>query len=359
MLHWRAAWDVRHMSEPSTGFISARRACSDNRRRRVSLAALTLGLVAAAACGSSPTQPSPPAPPPAEVAITCPANQSVTLSSGTTYELTFAPETSGGVPPLTTTCEPASGTAFPIGTTKVSCTARDSIGQVNTCSFSVEVIEAHRIKYTRFLAFGDSITAGEIGVLPGMHVVNPAQSYPTVLQQMLQARYTAQTIKVDNAGLSGALAQTDYDRLFGALLTYNPQVVIIAEGTNDINGGEANINPAVDAMYSMVRKIRDFGAIPILGSIPPERYGFPDAFCPECVVPYNNYLFGSVGPYAERTVDIYSVLNANIDMLIGGDGIHPTAEGYQEMATAYYDVIVKLFEEPGTTSGLARYGNHR
>jgi hypothetical protein len=37
------------------------------------------------------------------------------------------------------TCTPASGTVFPAGTTTVTCTAMDSVGNVGTCTFNVTV----------------------------------------------------------------------------------------------------------------------------------------------------------------------------------------------------------------------------
>src|SRR5688500_9934436 len=68
---------------------------------------------------------------------------------------------------------------------------------------------APRISRTRFLAFGDSFTAGEV-TTPTMGtqgsitklIVVPTASYPTVLQSRLQATYTTQAsaISVANAG---------------------------------------------------------------------------------------------------------------------------------------------------------------
>src|SRR5689334_14297804 len=70
--------------------------------------------------------------------------------------------------------------------------------------------KAARLSRTRFFAFGDSITAGEVtqpissagGI--GKLVLVPAASYPSVLQGKLTSTYTAQAaaISVTNAGLS-------------------------------------------------------------------------------------------------------------------------------------------------------------
>jgi autotransporter-associated beta strand protein len=50
---------------------------------------------------------------------------------------------SGGCPPTTVTCNPPSGSFFPIGTTLVTCTACDSCGHCTNCSFFVTVIGQH------------------------------------------------------------------------------------------------------------------------------------------------------------------------------------------------------------------------
>src|SRR4030095_9028983 len=66
-----------------------------------------------------------------------------------------------------------------------------------------------RISKTRFLAFGDSFTAGEVtnpvSVSPtGIHklILVPTSSYPTLLQSQLRATYTTQsgTLAVHNSG---------------------------------------------------------------------------------------------------------------------------------------------------------------
>src|SRR5687767_7579197 len=69
-----------------------------------------------------------------------------------------------------------------------------------------------RLSLTRFMAFGDSFTAGEVtspvAQAPGLAhrlVVLPAASYPAVLQGQLQAAYPAQgsTISIVNSGQPG------------------------------------------------------------------------------------------------------------------------------------------------------------
>ena len=119
--------------------------------------------------------------------------------------ITFeTPSASDGQPPVTVACTPGSGANFGLGATRVECTATDALNRTNTCAFTVTVSRTPQLTYTKFLAFGDSITAGEVsnpvatGLLPQgglpsfvMRVI-PQASYPSVLRDLMAARYTAQ-----------------------------------------------------------------------------------------------------------------------------------------------------------------------
>ena len=57
-----------------------------------------------------------------------------------TFALPEAGDTRDGA--LVPTCTPASGALFPVGTTTVSCTAKDRAGNVRTTTFDVIVTRA-------------------------------------------------------------------------------------------------------------------------------------------------------------------------------------------------------------------------
>jgi hypothetical protein len=73
--------------------------------------------------------------------INCPANIVVVPPSGqSSAVVTYpAPTVSDNLPGATVACLPASGSAFPLGVTTVSCTATDAQGNRAGCSFSVTV----------------------------------------------------------------------------------------------------------------------------------------------------------------------------------------------------------------------------
>ena len=88
--------------------------------------------------------------PPIEKITTSPAGATVT------FPLPSATDNSG---PVTVTCTPPSGTVFPLGTTTVTCVARDATGNTASVSFSVRVIETTP---PRIVAPADiTVTAGD------------------------------------------------------------------------------------------------------------------------------------------------------------------------------------------------------
>ncbi len=167
----------------------------------------------------SPNGPSgPPVEPVAPLALTCPAEMSVTDVKTPTQVVEYAqPTHAGGLEPVSITCTPASGAAFPLGSTNVACTGADSGTPPRTaaCSFKVTLVPyvppVPVLGATRFMAFGDSITAGEINdddtgtrctnrralmtpqdlaLFQKPEAVIPSLAYPNVLQGLLAARYT-------------------------------------------------------------------------------------------------------------------------------------------------------------------------
>src|SRR5687768_15243415 len=99
-----------------------------------------------------------------------------------------------------------------------------------------------RLLRTRFMAFGDSFTAGEVtnpasnsGSIAKLIVV-PTASYPAVLQSRLRATYTEQAvlISVNNAGEPSERILDGAQRFPGVYDSLRPDVVLIMEGVNGL-----------------------------------------------------------------------------------------------------------------------------
>src|SRR5689334_8236588 len=177
-------------------------------------------------------------------AVACPGNVSITAPvSGPAIATYNAPTTTAGESPVTVACSPESGSAFPVGASGVDCIATDALKRTATCSFSVFVTAAPRLSRTRILAFGDSITFGDV-VVPNTQDVLLAQAqqpYPAVLQQLIRERYGDQPV-VFNAGLDGehAFGSNTLPRFGVAYRVNNADTAIILEGFNDILYAEPN-----------------------------------------------------------------------------------------------------------------------
>ncbi len=222
---------------------------------------IAAGLVALVAGCSNPTTADPPSPV-GTLAVSCPASVTVTGASSSGQAVTYAsPVTTGGTPPVTTTCSPASGAVFPVGATTVSCTARDALSRTAVCSLTVTLVSSH-LSAMSFVAFGDSMTAGE-NSLPGNatnsnytptcgpatttaarhlaqarpNFIDLANAYPTQLLGMLNARFAGEAFTMDNEGLPGETAEDGVSRLSPCVFrTDHPNVLLLLEGTNDLDG---------------------------------------------------------------------------------------------------------------------------
>jgi len=285
--------------------------------------------------------------------LSCPAAQTLTSASGQPIVGTFTvPTASGGTPPITTTCSPASGSMFPVGSMTVSCTATDAQHNTARCTFVLTVVAALRLGVTHLLAFGDSITAGELSNGTTVTPIDPSEAYPAVLAGLLKERYPGQSIVVVNDGKTGETAALGAFRLPSDLAAYHPDALLLLEGINDLHGsvGPAGIPATIAALNAMMVSARDRGVRVIVGTLLPAR---PGALLPGTVAlitPFNAQLVPVATADGALVVDLYTAFLADMPDWIGPDGLHPTAAGYEELARLFFDAIVKNFE---ATSAVA------
>jgi lysophospholipase L1-like esterase len=252
------------------------------------------------------------------------------------------------VGPLITTCSAASGAAFPVGTTTVTCTAVDARGVSALCTFPVVVRPPPRLIGTRFLAFGDSITWGVDS--PPIPASAPSFAYPEQLQLRLAARYRLQTPQVVNAGVPGEQAQDGGIRRFrGVLLQHRPDIVILMEGTNDLLSLEVGIERGIEALRDMIREAKGQNVRVLLSTIIPQRMnGFrvPNRNPYAVLAPvFNDRIRALATAENVPLVDMFQVFAADMSLL-GIDDVHPTVRGFQVMADTFFEAVRTHFEEP-------------
>ena len=333
---------------------------------------LSLGLVCLmlpAGC-HSPNHPSDSPPDPvSQLALSCPSNVQVPNVKTTTQNVDFTtPSHTGGVEPVSVTCSPASGAAFPLGPTTVNCDGTDAASPPRTaaCSFIVTLAPNPTppvLGATNFMAFGDSITAGEINEDDGSCDPGPAfvprarpqelmqdLSYPTLLQKLLSARYTNQSISVSNEGLSLSPA-ADTARFGAAYRAHQPDAVLLLQGIIDYdNPGDTPgliESLTTDIDYAKANGVKAF----FLSTLLP--LGVGDRACGRVNVDIravNDEIRKLAAQEGVYLVDSYTAFKDQMSTLMGSDGLHPTAAGYEVLAQTFFEVIRFRLEQAPTTA---------
>jgi lysophospholipase L1-like esterase len=299
---------------------------------------------------SSPSAPSAStAPPPPVVvsdppALSCPGNVSITAPPSGPALVTYeTPPAIAGQSPVTVACAPESGATFPVGSSSVECIATDALKRTASCNFQVAVAPAPRLGRTRIMAFGDSVTAGDV-VVPGTDdlILSPtALPYPAVLAQLIRERYGDQPA-VFNAGLSGehALASKTLPRFTFESRSNNADVAVILEGFNDIlyadpakGIGDAEFGVSVLAADARGRGIRAF--IALLTPTKPGRRHIPLGV----VQAANDRLRAVARGEGAVVIDTFTPLVADLNANVGSDGLHLTPLGYRRLAETVFAAL--------------------
>jgi lysophospholipase L1-like esterase len=319
------------------------------------------GALALQSCSGSQTQPTPPTPVPDPPKISCPAPTSVQSTLGGPVSVVYGTPTSiNGAQPVTVACVPPSGSTFPIGVTPVTCTATDAQQRTDTCSFQVTVTVPPKISATSYLAFGDSITAGEVvsegdGRIRVLRV-DTQEAYPTKLQRSLVSVYVAQasSISVHNQGKQGEAAVDGVSRLQGLIASGNYEALTLMEGANDLGDRDSvTAQKALDAMRTMVRNTKAKNVRVFLATLPPQN---PNGCCPNrglgasLVEPYNGGLRNIAAQEGAELVDVFQAFNGDTTTLIDFDGLHPTPAGYTRIAETFFKSIQQALGQSSSSS---------
>jgi lysophospholipase L1-like esterase len=205
------------------------------------------------------------------------------------------------------------------------------------------------------MAFGDSITAGEVTVpvtradqderfMPT--VVVPSASYPTVLADMLRASYPkqAEVIDVFNEGRPAEAVMNAMPRFRDAFDAHHPDVVLLMEGYNDVCcGGHAAGQNAAAALGAIADEARRRGARVFIATLAPSKPGFR-AGSADALFAFNDSLPLLAAEGRDVLVDVFSQVQPEIDRNIGIDGLHPTETGYRRIAQAFFFAITATLE---------------
>jgi lysophospholipase L1-like esterase len=307
------------------------------------LALLTL-IIGGAGCNKTPSAPSPPPPVADAPEVTCPDALTVSARTASGATVTyFPPEARKGQGTVSVVCTPSSGNTFPVGMTQIQCVATDSLSRTASCTFSVTVAAPPRLQRTRIMAFGDSMTEGAtvLGADPYAIVHPPESAYPTVLGQLLSARYTDQTITVFNRGLPGEEALRALPRFIATFVADAPDVVVLQEGYNDFTRAStdaAGIENAVAGVIQLAGEARRRGARVFICTLAPSRLG-PKRIPTSVLDVINARLRDVVRTEGAVLVDLYTALLPDVNANVSSDGLHLTPLGYRRVAETVFAAI--------------------
>lgn len=349
---------------------------------RLRSCALVVTILAAGCSSDTPTAPTPVPTPgnPVAAQISCPAPVLRQSLDALPVAITWGVPTVANIPVDKGSCAPVSGTSFPIGTSTVTCTA-DMPEFAEACSFAITITPPdEKLRFTRYMAFGDSSTEGFVGAsflpssvsirdipallragartIPGVsRAIEPLNSYPAQLQNMMVPAYPTQQFVVANEGSSGERAtQGGLLRITSSLLATQPDVMMLFEGFNDIDlallnrppGSTApiSITPIASALRSMATTAQGLGVDVILATLTPvnDSREVSDPGTRAALLALNSQIRLMAAQLGlGDVVDLYAALNG-VPGVIGADGFHPTAAGYRRMSELFFAELVSRYD---------------
>lgn len=193
------------------------------------------------------------------------------------------------------------------------------------------------------LAFGDSITFGSHSSRAFYLFERNHRDYPDTLGGRLQAQYPSQTIRVINAGSPGEMAAFARSRLEAALAASQPDLVLLLEGINDLNGG---FTPAEvsSSLSTLVQAAQSRGVAVLIATLTPVSATYdPTGAIPAAIVSLNGRIASlaanlGLGP----PVDLYGAFGSD-PVLLSPDGLHPSDAGYDRIADRFYEAVVAAY----------------
>ncbi len=304
-----------------------------------------LALMCCSGCNDTPSAPTPAPPPVADAPeVICPAPVTVSAVTSAGTAVTYTPaEIRKGQGTVSVACSPASGTTFPVGVTQAECVATDSLSRTSSCTFSVTVAGPPRLRGTRIMAFGDSLTDGQtiLGNDPYALFAVPGTAYPTVLGQLLSARYTDQTITVFNRGQPGEQASRALSRFIATYVGDAPDAVVLQEGYNDVkqtSDDVVGIANAIAGISELAREARRRGARVFICTLAPGKPGRIE-IQRSALEFINDRLRQVARSEGAVLVDLFSALLPEVNANVSIDGLHLTPLGYRRVAETVFAAI--------------------
>jgi lysophospholipase L1-like esterase len=164
------------------------------------------------------------------------------------------------------------------------------------------------------LAFGNSLTYGT--------GVEPAESYPAVLEKMIGR-------KVVNAGIPGEVTSGGLSRFPEVLDKEKPALILLCHGGNDMLR-RLNQQQAANNLRAMIRLARERGVSVVLIAVPSPGVSLSPP-----------PMYREIATELKLPLEEKSLATVLADGSLKSDYIHPNAAGYRRMAEALSILLKK------------------
>jgi lysophospholipase L1-like esterase len=215
-----------------------------------------------------------------------------------------------------------------------------------------EVLFNPQFDETKYIAFGDSITFGDLN-----GVSDPTIGYVPRLNAKLDAAFGL--TNVINAGVPGETTYGGLARINSVLSTFRGRYILIMEGTNDVKAIEKPIETSIYNLREICRRCLLAGALPVLATVIPRRDWV--WYFPEYVASHNALNTAIRKMAADLAIPLVEMENAFLsypggpEILLQSDGKHPNLTGYQVIADTWYSAIRKIPFPPQNVQVQAKY----
>jgi acyl-CoA thioesterase-1 len=196
----------------------------------------------------------------------------------------------------------------------------------------------HGLEEIRYLALGDSFTAGTGN--------KPADAFPSRLASLWRARGRRVTLK--NLAVNGYTTEDVQEQELPEVAPFHPTLVTLAVGANDyVHGWSADTYRS--HVRVLFRAIIDAGVAPnrIVALPQPDwslspaaaSFGDPSRIGAD-IVAFNTILRDEARAAGARYVDLYPLMHKEAEAkMLAGDGLHPSARAHAEWAAALHEQV--------------------
>jgi len=191
--------------------------------------------------------------------------------------------------------------------------------------FEQASINVKKYTYITIVAMGDSLIV--------------KSDWVQRFDQLLESTYPYADYNTIPSGVNGELSNKGFARFDSTVGIYNPQIVIIAYGTNDAGAGLNNFRVHLEGI---VMKSRNLGATVFLNLIGPVFYPGKESY-----PAYNNEILKIANKYSIPVIDVLSPLSQNPGKYLY-DGVHYTSEGASVVAQTVFNSVTLYLDDFGS-----------